>query len=152
MRMFGTWHELEQIDDIHESYLDVRQVLPEQSRRGERLHRWDIAATRHDYIGLNALVVAGPVPNSRSLRAVLNRRFHIKVLKMHLLVRNDDIDVVDASQAVVRDGEQAVCVWWQVDPNDTRTFVRNYVKKTRVLMGEPVVILSPDQRSDQQIQ
>jgi hypothetical protein len=64
---------------------------------------------------------------------------------MHLFVRDYNVHVVDASQAMVRDGEQAVCVGWKVDADDAWALVGDHVEKTRVLMGKPVMILKPTQ-------
>jgi hypothetical protein len=41
---------------------------------------------------------------------VLDGGVHVQVLQVHLLVADDDIDVVVAAQAVVGGGEQAVDV------------------------------------------
>jgi len=61
----------------------------------------NIAARCHDNIGVFALVVTGPVPDSDALRAMLNRIFQVEVLYMVLLVGNDDVDVVDAPETVI---------------------------------------------------
>lgn len=63
---------------------------------------------------------------------------------MLLLIGYDDIDVVGASQAVVTDREQAIRIWWQINPNNFWTLVRNDVEETGVLVGETVVVLPPD--------
>ena len=56
-----------------------------------------IPTTRHDYIGFDALVVTGPVPDAGALGAVHDGRLHVQVLQVHLLVRRDDIDIIDSS-------------------------------------------------------
>ncbi len=91
------------------------------------------------------MVVASPIPNADTLGAMFDRRFHIQVLQMHLLVGNDHVHVVQASQAVVSDGEQAVGVGGQVDSDDVGTLVDHNVEKPRILVREAVVILPPDQ-------
>ena len=60
-----------------------------------------VAAARHDHVGFGALVVAGPIPDSEALRAVRDRRLHVQILQVDLLVRDDHVDVVDAAQAMV---------------------------------------------------
>src|SRR5208282_1083796 len=150
--MLGAGHELEQVDHVHKPDFDVRQVLSEQSCGSQRLHCWDIAATCHYHVGFGALVVAGPDPDASSLRAVLDCRLHVQVLEVHLFVGDNNVHVVDASQTMVRDGEQAVCVGRQVNANNARTFVDYHIEETGILVGKPVMILPPDQRSDQQVQ
>ena len=103
MRMFLLRHQPKHIHHIHKPDLYIRQVLAKQSSGGQGLHRRDIAATGHDHVGLGALVVARPRPDAGALRAVRDRRVDIQVLQVHLLVRNDDVDVVGAAQAMVGD-------------------------------------------------
>ena len=127
--MFG--HQLEQVDDVDEPDLHVGQVLPQQRGRGQRLHRRQVAATRHHHVGLGALVVARPIPDAGALCAMGDRRLHVQVLQVHLLVGDDDVHVVDAAQAVVGDREQAVGVGRQIDPHHARTLVRDHVEEAR---------------------
>src|ERR1700722_20432756 len=47
--------------------------------------------------------------------------------------------------------EQAIGVGRQIDANHIGAFVRNDIEKSRILMSEAVVILSPDERRDQNI-
>ena len=63
-----------------------------------------------------------------------------------LLAGHDDVDVVAAAQAVVRDREHRVGVRRQVDADDLGLLVDHVVDEARVLMGEAVVVLAPDQR------
>jgi hypothetical protein len=76
-----------------------------------------------------------------------NSLLHIEKLKVFLLVGDDDVDVVGASQAVVTDREQAIRIRWQIDSNDFWALVRDNIEEARVLMGETIVILPPDSRS-----
>ncbi len=64
---------------------------------------WDVAAGCHDKVGVFALVVAGPVPDSDALGAVLDCFIHVEILDMVLLVGNDDVDVIGAAKTVVHD-------------------------------------------------
>ena len=65
--------------------------------------------------------------------------------KMDLLVRDDDIDVVDAPQAMVGDRQQTVGVGRQVDAHNARALVGDHVEKAWVLVRETIVVLPPDQ-------
>ena len=117
--------------------------LAEQRNRGQRLHGRTVAATRHHDIGLRTLIIACPVPDANVLRAVLDCRLHVQVLQMYLFVRNHNVHVVDALQAVISDRQQAVSVGRQVDSDDTRTLIGDHIEEARVLMSEAVVILPP---------
>src|ERR1035438_7389070 len=65
--------------------------------------RNNAVAARASCVGMSpAAIVTLPVPNPDTLGAVFDRSFHIQVLQMELLVRNDDVDVVLTSEAVVR--------------------------------------------------
>ncbi len=141
-----------QIDDIDKSDFDVGKGLPQKRRRRKSLLCGDIAGRRHHDVRFTVLVVTGPGPYAEPFRAVLDGGVHIQILQVHLLVRNDDIDVVAASEAVVRDREQTVGVGGQVDARHFRALVRHNVDKARVLVSKSVVILAPDRRRDQQIQ
>lgn len=103
-----------------------------------------VAARYHYDVRLAALVVAGPVPDSDALGAVLNSLLHVEVLQMLLLVRDNDVDVVGAAEAMVHNGEEAVAVWGQVDADDFWALVGDYVEEAGVLVREAVVVLSPD--------
>ena len=59
---------------------------------------------------------------------------------MHLLVRNYDVDVVNALQAVICDRQQAVSVRRQVNSDYTGTLIDDHVEEAGVLVGEAVVI------------
>ena len=69
---------------------------------------------------------------------------HIHVLEVHLLVADDDVDIVLAAQAVVGHGKQRVGVRREVDAGDGCALVDDDVEEAGVLVGEPVVILPPD--------
>ena len=71
---------------------------------------------------------------------------------MSLLAGHDDVDVLAAAQAVIGDGEQAVRVRGQVDPDDLGLLVHHQVDETRILMREAVVVLPPDVRAEQVVE
>jgi hypothetical protein len=78
-------------------------------------------------------------------------RFHVQVLQVFLLVRNDDIDVVVAAQAVIGNGQEAIGIRGQIDARDGRALVHHQVKEARILVRESIVILPPHRRGDEQI-
>lgn len=64
----------------------------------------DVAAGRDYDVWFGTLVVTGPVPDSETLCAVRNCFIHAEELDVILLVGYDNVDVVDAAEAVVHDG------------------------------------------------
>ena len=131
VRMLGAGLQLEQVDDVDEADLQVGELLAQQRRRGQRFLRRDVAGRGHHHVGLAALVVAGPVPDADALGAVRDRRVHVQVLQMDLLVGDDHVDVVLAAQAVVGDREQAVHVRRQIDARDVGALVHHHVEEAR---------------------
>ena len=65
---------------------------------------------------------------------------------------NDDIDVVPASQAVIHGGQQAVGIRRQIHADDLGFLVHDMIDEARILVGEAVVILSPDMGGQQIVQ
>lgn len=53
---------------------------------------------------------------------------------------------------MVHDGQQAVAVRRQVDAYYLWTLVGHDIKETRILMGETVVVLPPNQRREQNVE
>lgn len=82
------------------------------------------------------MVVGRPVPDTETLGAVRDCRFHVEVLKVLLLVGDDDVDVAFGSQAVVHGAEETVAIRGKVDADDFRGFVGKDVEETGVLVGE----------------
>src|SRR5688572_15863630 len=141
--------QLEQIHDVDETNPEVRK-FPAQHRSGrERLFSRNVAGASDYDIWFVTLIVAGLAPDANAFRAMRDRRIHIEILKVHLFVANDHVYVIFAAQTVVRDGQKAVHIRWQVDTCDFGTFIYDHIKETRVLVGKPIVILSPNGRSDQ---
>ena len=62
---------------------------------------------------------------------------------MVLLVGDDTIDVVLATEAVVHATQETVAIWRKVNPNDFGALVADDVQEARILMGEAVVVLTP---------
>ena len=71
---------------------------------------------------------------------------------MKLLIRNDDVDIVRAAQTVVRHRQQAVGIGGEVDARNFRALIGDHIQETGVLVAEAVVVLAPDDGSDQYVQ
>ena len=71
---------------------------------------------------------------------------------MRLLVGDDHIDIVAASQTVIGNRQQAVRIGRQIDARHARTLVGDDIQKAGILVCEAVVILPPDSRGNQQVE
>ena len=140
VRVIAIRHQLEQVDHIHESDLQFRQVFPQKCSGSQRLLSHDITARCHDEIRLDTCVVGSPLPDTETFATMSDRILHVQELQVLLLIGDDDVDVVDAAEAVVHGAEQAVAVWWEVDPNNFWALVRDDIKEAGILVGEAVVI------------
>ena len=87
-------------------------------------------------------------PDADPLGAMDGGGFHGQPLGHRTLARDDDVHVVLAAQAVVEDRQQAVCVGRQVHPDDVGFLVDDMIEEAGILVGEPVVVLLPDVRSE----
>jgi len=150
--MIDRGNELEEIDNIHKTDLERREELAEESGGGEGFVGWDVAAGGHDDVGLDALIVAGPVPDSDTLGAVLDGIFHVEELQVVLLVGDNNVDVVSATEAVVGYGKETVSIGWEVDSDDFGRFVGHDIEETGILVSEAVVVLTPDSSSEKDIE
>ena len=88
-----------------------------------------IAAAGHNYIGLHAPVVGGPLPDADALGAVLYRLVHGEPLGAGVLGGHQHIDIVPALDAVVKAAEQAVGVRGQVEPHHIRLLLATWSRK-----------------------
>lgn len=68
-------------------------MFVQQRDRGQRRH---VAGTDHDGVRLGAAVVARPLPDLHSCRAVVHGRIHVEELERRLLPRYDHVHVVAA--------------------------------------------------------
>jgi hypothetical protein len=57
-----------------------------------------------------------------------------------------NINVMTASEAMVHNGQQAVCIRWKIYSYYLSLLVNNMVYETRILVREAVMILTPDMR------
>ena len=105
-----------QIDHVHHSDPQIRQMLAEDVRGGEHLDGRHVPRTgEHDVrfcllLGV-AAVVARPGPDPRAACAVQDRVVDVQPLRRRVLAGDDHVDVVAAAQAVVCDRQQAVGIW-----------------------------------------
>ena len=67
--------------------------------------------------------VRRPLPDADTLGAMNDRLIHVEIMQVRLLVRDDDVDIVARTQAVIRHAQQAIRVGRQVDAYDIRTLV-----------------------------
>jgi len=144
--------QLEQVDDIDEANLQLGKMLTKKGSSSKRFLRASVTATCHDDIRLCTCIVGGPRPNTKTLATVGDGVFHVEELKVVLLVGNNDVDVVDRLEAVVHGAEQSVGIRWEVDASDLWGLVANNIKETRVLVSETVVVLSPNGRSEKDVE
>jgi hypothetical protein len=116
----------------------------QQLNGGQRLLRRHVAGRGDDEVRLlSRWHVRGPVPDAGAGGAELVGLLHREVLKVRLLVEDDEVDVILAAQAVVQDGQPRVGVWREPDANHPRGEREQRVDESRPLVGEPVVVVPP---------
>src|SRR5262249_17050881 len=101
--VLARWLKLHEIDDIDDSDLQIGRMLSKKVDGGEGLRGRHVTAAGHDDVRLAAPIVAGPLPDTESSFAVLDRLVHRQPLRSGLLARDDDVDVVPTSQTVIGD-------------------------------------------------
>src|SRR4029453_12248638 len=94
--------EPEEIDYIDKSDLEVGKIFSQQDDSRQRLLGRDITGAGDDHIRLASLVVTRLGKDAEPFGAVGNGLVHRHVLEMLLFVRDDDVDVVGAFEAVIR--------------------------------------------------
>src|ERR1700722_3453567 len=77
---------------------------------------------------------------------------HLQPLKLRLLSAGDDIDVVAASQTMIKDAEQAVTVRRIVHTDGIASACQRVVHKPGGLVAEAVVIIAPRMTCEQNVQ
>ena len=152
VRVLRAGLQLEQVDHIDETDLEIGKVCPQQRDRGQRFLSGNVAGGCQHHVGFAALVVAGPIPNADALGAVSDGCIHVHVLKMHLFVGDNYVDVVLAPQTMIGDRKKGVDVRRKIDAGHLGALVHDHVEETGVLVGKTVVVLAPDGRGDQQVQ
>jgi hypothetical protein len=89
VRMLSAGLQLEEVNHVDKTNLDIREFLAQQGDCRQRLLCWYVPGARHNQVGLATLVVAGPIPNTDALGTVRDRRIYVEVLQMELFVRNN---------------------------------------------------------------
>lgn len=112
MGMLAGGLQLVEVHHVGEANFQLRQVLAQQRGRGQDLLGGHVAAVGHNDVRLHALVVARARPDRDALGAVHDRLVGGGELQVLLLVRDDDVDAVGRSQALVGHRQQGVGVEW----------------------------------------
>lgn len=76
VRVLACIYELEEVDDVDETDLELWQVCAQESSGRECFVSRDISARSHNDIRFLALVIGGPPPDTHSFRAMLNSLLH----------------------------------------------------------------------------
>ena len=81
-----------------------------------------------------------------------DRRLEVEPLQLGLLVDHDQVDVRRRAQAVVGHRQQTVRVRRQIDPGDLTPVGEHDLDQPRTLVGEPVVVVTPGRRGEQDVE
>ena len=103
--MFYARLQLKQVNYIYEADLQVGEPFSEQYCRSQRFLCWNVARCSHDNVRVLICIITGPFPDAYAFCAVSNGSVNIQILQVPLLVRDNNIDVVFGSQAVIRYGQ-----------------------------------------------
>ena len=152
VRVLGVRLQLHEVDDVDHPDFQVGKMLTHDRDGSERLQRRHVATAGHHHIRCLALIVACPLPDADTLRAVLDGGVHRQPLRRRMFSRDHDIDVVAAAQAVIHHRQQAVRVRRKVNAHDLGLLVGDDVDEAGILMRESVVILAPDMRGQEVVQ
>ena len=96
MRVLAAGLQLHQIDDIDYPDLQIGKMLAQDGNGGQNLQRGCISTTSHHYVRLTILVVAGPLPDADSFRAMDDRFVHGQPLGQGVFSRNHHVDIMAA--------------------------------------------------------
>src|SRR5260370_3887724 len=102
-------------------------MVAQQIHGSQAFKRGDITRTSHHHIRFSALIGTRPLPDADAAGAMLDRGFHAEVLRRALLASDDDVDVIAAAKAVIRDGQHTIGVRREIDANDVRLFIYDVV-------------------------
>ena len=123
-------------------------LCAQQHYGGKRFHGGHVAAAGHHHFGV-AIVVGCPFPGAETGGAMRDGFVDGEPLRRRLLAGHDQIDVVTAAQAVIGNREQRVGVGRQIDADHVGLLVQQVIDEAGVLVRKAVVILAPDQRTEQ---
>jgi len=102
-----------------------------------------VAAAGHHHVRLGVLIVAGPLPDADSFRAMDDGGIHCQPLRKSVFAGHDHVDIIAAAQAMIEDRQQAIGVRRQIDTYDIGFLVDDVIEKAGILVREAVVILLP---------
>jgi hypothetical protein len=142
--MFAGRLQPHQIDDVDYPNLQLGQMLAKDGYSSQDIQCRRIAAAGHHHVQFTILVVAGPLPDAHSLRAMHDCLVHSEPLRQGVLASHDDVHIIAAAQAVIEGRQQVVRIGRQVGPNNFGLLVDHMVEETGILVGEAVVVLLPD--------
>ena len=100
--------QLHQIDDIDYPDFQIGKMLAQNGNSGQNLERGRVPATGHHHVRLRILVVASPLPDANSFRAMHNCFIHRQPLRKRVFACNDHIDVMPAAQTMIKDRQKTV--------------------------------------------
>ena len=145
VRMLTLALETHQVDHVDDPDAQPGHALTDDGCRGEHLQRRDITRRCEDDVRfLIRPLVPCPFQDAQPPRAVFDRLRHRQPVRRRLLAGNDDVDIVHRTQTVIVGRQERVGVEGQVDAHHIRLLVHHVVDESRVLVRQPVVILTPD--------
>src|SRR5664280_522235 len=127
-------------------------MFSQNRNSGHNLQCRCVSATGHHHIRFDTLVVTCPLPDSNSFSAMYYCSVHCKPLWECMFSCNHNINVMPAAQAVIKNRQQAVCIWWKVNTYYISFLVHDMVEEARILVRETIVILLPNMGCKQIVQ
>src|ERR1019366_9156141 len=143
MWVFRAWLQLEQVNNVDKSDLQVREPFSEQRSGGQCFLSGNITRSCKNNIGFLAIIITRPIPDTDALCAVGDGSINIQVLQVALFVRDNDVDVVFRSQAMIGYRQQTVGIRGEVDAGYCGTLIEHDIEKPRILVCKAIVILTP---------
>ena len=127
MRMFCVRLQFKQVDNIHDTNLQLRHSIPKDRGGSQCLQCRCITAACHNKIRLFILVVTCPLPNADTLCTVFYSLLHSKPLAAGMLGCHNGINIVLALDTVIKAGEQTVCIRRQIHADHICLFIGNMI-------------------------
>ncbi len=79
-------------------------------------------------------------------------RIQREPLQLWLFVDHDEVHIIARAKTMIGDGEQGVRIGREVDPGDRSALREHHVDQARSLVTEPVVIVAPARRREQDVE
>ena len=152
VRMLGRRLQPHEVDDVDHPDRQVRQLSAQDRRRGKDFQGRGVTGAGEDNVGFVVGVAARPVPDAHTAGAMQSRLLGVEPVRRVVLARHDHVHVVTATQAMLGDLQQSIGIRREIYADDFGNLVRDVVDETRVLVGEAVVVLTPDVRGQQVVQ